>query len=117
MFTPTTARFWHMLPHGGLVKIKLRQGQCVHHSYGGPTDEGYSYTGETWWWDGDRVVSEFTTRSQDCDGRMDYHGRAECPTFSLNHGFSDPENPGVRFPRWNDLRQSQRDYSAEAMGY
>lgn len=107
------ARFW--IDHkGDFVRIKLDAGQSLGHSYGGETDEGYSWTAQRYSFDGHLVVSEWHTDSRDCDGRMTQSGEATCGTMRLAAGHSEG---GISFPAWEHEESGQRDYSAEAMGY
>jgi hypothetical protein len=109
-----TARFWHW--HTGLVKIKIRDGQTVHHSHGGPTDEGYHWEACSYTFDGHTVTCEWSTDSRDCDGRMTRGGITQCDVERLAQGYVDDE-AGVTFPAWEDVSHGQRDYAAEAAGY
>lgn len=106
-------RFWHFV-NDGPVLLKLRQGQTLAHVEGGPTDEGYSYTAVQFEFDGATVIRRETTRAQDCDGRIDRCSDAICPVVDLAAG---GDLDGVRYPAWQWADSSQRDYSAEAMGY
>jgi hypothetical protein len=109
------ARFW--TDHrGGIVKIKIADGQTLSHSFGGPTDEGYSWSGVTYSFDGRTVTCEWATDSRDCDGRMQHHGVAHCDVERLSQGYCDTD-AGVIFPAWEHDEQGQRDHSAEAAGY
>lgn len=108
------ARFW--THHNGLVRIKLNAGQTVSHSHGGATDEGYSWTAETYSFDGHTVTCEWHTDSRDCDGRMTRGGEVACSVRNLSRGFRDDEC-GVTFPEWQEIEAHQRDHAAEAMNY
>lgn len=108
-----TARFW-VLINDCPVKLSMRPGDTLAHVSGGRTDEGYSWTAETWEFDGQGVKSETTINACDCDGRLDSRYDAYCPAFLLAGGC---ELDGVTFPLWQDRKASQRDYSAEAMNY
>lgn len=108
------ARFWHY--HVGVVKIKINAGQTVHHSHGGATDEGYSWTAERYSFDGQTLTCEWSTRSRDCDGRYDRSGVTSCDVARLAAGYNDLEY-GVSFPDWQQGESQQRDHSAEAMNY
>jgi len=108
-----TAKFW--IDHnGGTVRLKIRSGQTVSHSYGGRTDEGYSYTGESYSFDGQTVTCEWGTDASDCDGRIQHGGEAYCDVAELAAGYAED---GIAFPAWQHGEYSQRDHSAEAAGY
>jgi hypothetical protein len=110
-----TARFW-IDRNGGIVRLKLRKGQTVSHSFGGPTEEGYSWTAETYSFDGQTVTCEYGTDARDCDGRVTHSGECSCDVLALRAGYNDLEC-GVTFPAWQQGQSAQRDYSAEAAGY
>jgi hypothetical protein len=112
----TQARFW-VYHRSGIVRIKLNEGQTVGFSYGGPTDEGYSYTAEQYSFDGQHVVSKWRTDARDCDGRITHTGSAHCRFSRLSSGTFADEVNAVQFPDWMQGESSQRDFSAEAMGY
>ncbi len=113
------ARFW--IWANGWVKITLRPGQRLTHESGGPTDEGFSYTAETWTHEGDHVRSEWEVNASDCDGRLDRGGASCCPLDKLRardmHAEGFQENVGIFAPEWQDAGRYQRDYAAEAAGY
>ena len=108
------ARFWEY--HNGLVKIKINEGKTIHHSHGGPTDEGYSWEAKSFSFDGRTVTCEWATDARDCDGRMTRSGVSHCDVERLSQGYIDEES-GVTFPSWENGESSQRDYSAESAGY
>lgn len=110
-----TVRFFAFI--NGAVKLTLREGQSLSHVTGGPTDEGYCYSHLTWEFDGEFVTMEADCRAQDCDGRLDTHSTARCPVGKLKAGYVEDDDATVAYPAWEDHRTSQRDYSAEAMGY
>lgn len=113
--TTQNARFWDYV-NDSWVKITLRPGQQLHHSYGGPTEEGYRWGTTSWEHEGDRVVEIDDIQSRDCDGRMDTHGEYACPLEELN-GRPSEFSPVGRVPNWKRVSSRQRDYSAEAAGY
>jgi hypothetical protein len=109
----TVARFW-VCYGSGLVRIKLRKGQELSCSEGGQTDEGFSYTGHCWSFDGERVSYTTQTNARDCDGPISHGAYASCRLVDLQSHMVD----GVGFPMWEASRASwQRDYNAEAAGY
>ena len=106
------ARFWTF--HSGDVRIKLNAGQIVHHSHGGRTDEGYHWETSVYHFDGREVTCEWSTDSQDCDGRMTRGGFSRCALRNLDKGHREGD---VIYPAWEHLDENQRDFSAEAAGY
>lgn len=141
--TAPNARFW--IYHHGPVKLTLRDGApSLSHAEGGPTDEGWSASGATYWLDGDIVYREWWDDGSDCDGRLSHSGRNTCHVSRLaalhagtcrkchnTRTYLEPDchRPrfcpwclGVidwteRYPDWAVEEQSQRDYQAEAAGY
>lgn len=112
---PRTARFW-VCYGNGIVRIKLRKGQEVSCSEGGQTDEGFSYTGHCWSFDGEEVTYNTVTNARDCDGPISHGGSGYCKLADLQ-GHESRED-GVRFPKWSSRGKDwQRDYNAEAAGY
>lgn len=111
----TTARFWYY-HKSGMVRIKLRAGQSLHHSHGGRTEEGWSRESNRFEFDGRTVTNEFCNDGADCDGRMTRHGVVTCAADRLAAGYLDTEN-GAAFPDWQTVETGQRDYSAESAGY
>ena len=100
------ARFW-VWANGGNVLLTLYPGQRLVHNEGGPRDEGYCYTQETWEHDGRYVVRCWAEESKDCDGRYDSYDRSRVNISSIiDHR-----------PEWEHESSSQRDYAAEAAGY
>jgi hypothetical protein len=50
----------------------------------------------------------------DCDGRLDRYSEYECHVRELDARHLENE---LYLPNWKLLEASQRDYTAEAMGY
>jgi hypothetical protein len=117
MRTKMNAKFWEYRVDAGAVKVVLDPGQTSTHVEGGTCDEGYSITEEAWSFDGTFVTHVRRVRGADCDGRHDSTFVSRCHVMALRAGEEDPAEPGVRYPRWQRVRESQRDYAAEAMGY
>jgi len=69
---------------------------------GGEHEEGYSYTLETYWYEDRLIYHESITDSRDCDGTFLHFS-----SYVWDKGNQE----------WEKLDGSQRDYSAEAMGY
>ena len=110
---PKNARFWEFV-NNSPVKLTLKDGQSLHHTTWYRHEEGW--TSHTYLWaysDGYVIVSEHSD-GVDCDGRLERFSQDTCSLEDLAQG---GEYEGIRFPRWTLLSASQRDYSAEAMGY
>lgn len=110
-----TVKFW-TYQNGSPVKIKMRQGDVLHHVSGGPTDEGWHYEMECWEFDGEWVSRNSTSKGLDCDGRLDTYAEATCHVTKMRDGYVERED-NVVYPAWDWSNESQRDYAAEAMGY
>jgi len=99
----------------GPVKITLKPGVLVRITTGGRTEEGYSYNQETLLWTGRTLYVEDANQARDCDGRTDHYSLNKTTELGGNWDCDDDE---VEYPsEWERVTSSQRDYSAEAMGY
>lgn len=125
--TPPNIRFW-VHANEGLCKLTLKPGQTLSHRQGGPTDEGWSWCGQTWEYDEHEglVKHSITTEAQDCDGRHGDYRDFECRIEHLavyqatlwDDLLGQPvEVPGVRLPKWEKAGASQYDQYAEMAGY
>lgn len=118
----TNARFWIFI-HGGLVKITLRPGQTLTHSYGGPCEEGWSRYSEQWHYDDERGIIErhWIFEAKDCDGRHANYDSDDCPLHALHHGgepYAVGDAANVRYPDWRGIGDGgQYDQFAEMSGY
>jgi hypothetical protein len=113
-------RFWITGPGCGLVKITLRPEQTVEFMTGGKNEEGFAASSDSFYYDARRGVIECTMNQwgRDCDGRYELSSLSSCPVgdeqrIELQHDGSDR----CWGPRWRQETQSQRDMTAEAMGY
>ena len=114
-------RFW-MFHNDSWAKIKVKEGEDLKYSYGGPNEEGYSITHLVFFVEGEEVWSEFEEQGSDCDGVYFRSGHSVCRIIDSVLELkpcSDPENgpPGGMVPNWEVRSRFQRDYSAEAAGY
>lgn len=107
------ARFW-TFKNDAPVLVKINAGQTLQWGESHATDEGYSATGETWHFDGERIYREWMNDGRDCDGRLTHSGSDYCPISQLRAG---PEMDGVAYPAWQDSESEQRDEYAELMNY
>ena len=122
------ARFW-IYANESWVKITLEPGQSIRFCYGGPTEEGSHYHGETYESDGDSVKCLITDCGRDCDGRLDRYWEGEVavkdlPPAHLRDVFEpvDADCPGygmrpAYLVRWRTESECRRDEYAEAAGY
>lgn len=115
-------RFWDFV-NGGWVKLTLPpDGTLRTHHRGGPTEEGYQWETESWWFDrADGLVhSMLTTNGRDCDGRYDSVQHVTCRVDFLtvnNCVGPDGARLPMKCPAWTEFASAQRDYAAEAAGY
>lgn len=110
---PKVVRFW-IWHNDGYVRLTLRDGQSLMWKSRGPTDEGWLEQGEMWRYDDGVVLNESWTDGVDCDGRFSSGGEWMCPWTDLATHIT-PDKVGT--PLWTRVSYSQRDFSAEAMGY
>lgn len=112
----TTVRFWVWI-NDAPVKLTLREGGHLYHYKAASTDEGWRTEANVWIWakGEDTILHSTYSREVDCDGRMDHEHASRCPLDQLA-AWDDGED-GVAYPLWLELSSSQRDHSAEAMGY
>jgi hypothetical protein len=114
------ARFW-MYVNRDFVKITLKPNQQLKWGFRKPTDEGYHAEYYIWEHQGNRLVEDLYTESRDCDGKGSSHDVYEFDLFAAKVEFgrvtNDEIGPLLPRPDWQRVRSSQRDYSAEAMGY
>jgi hypothetical protein len=110
------ARIW-IWENGAPIKLTLKPGVPLRWTHGGRDEEGWSWTRLTFEWDGHTLLQSYDFDGRDCDGRLTRSG-ACCTTPDLfQAGHQEETDPAVRYPKWEELSQSQRDYTAEAAGY
>jgi len=112
-----TARFWVL--HGDdWVRLALRWGQSVELHRGGPNEEGWHWSTETYQHAGDRITVERVESWRDCDGPGDSCHTSECLMSELQaRGPVEGLDAPGGLPVWRPVDSSRRDYFAEAMGY
>lgn len=98
----------------GYVRLKLKAGQTLHISHGGPDDEGWHRRSEAWSLDDGVIRNQVVNDGVDCDGRLTRYEEYVCPVEDRH---SRPNIEGWLMPAWETAGSRQRDYSAEAMGY
>lgn len=96
------------------VRLRLKDNQEVFFTEGGPNEEGYSYSSTVLRREGNVVYREIANISCDCDGRFDCFCKQEC---SINQLSAFEVDDGIMVPDWREIDYSQRDYTAESMGY
>ncbi len=102
--------------------IELREdGDTYTRRQGGPHDEGSSYTERHYEREGESVRLTVSECGQDCDGKHSSVREYTCHRVDLARVAQtigvEAGIPGVRFPRWTEVRHDQRDHTAEAAGY
>lgn len=119
------ARFWAFV-NLDWVKITLAPGDQLTHVTGGQHEEGYSFTTETWAFNGQTVTREIDTTGRDCDGRHYEHDVCDCDITDLafypslfypKESADSPERTRPPAPKWERIGRHSRDFSAEAAGY
>lgn len=122
------ARFW-VWENGGWIKLTLRPGETLVWMHGGPHEEGYSYTVESWRHNVEAqiITSVSTTSSRDCDGPHLDHRMCGVDILGLHARFpwnGAPKDSGIvptpdgrGVPCWGKVARSQQDAYAEAMNY
>ncbi len=111
------ARFW-LVTGKGLVKLTLAPGQQLRFSAGGPTDEGYSYTGTELTYDAERgqLRMEITTDARDCDGPLQTWDDYQVDLRDLK-SIPSIDEPGIQYPAWERWTSGQFDLNAARAGY
>jgi len=111
------ARFWLMTGKGA-VKLTLAPGEQLRFSEGGPTDEGYSYTGTEVTYDAERgkLLLAVTTNARDCDGPLQTWDDYLVDVRDLKK-IPSSEDPGISYPNWERWASGQYDAYAAAAGY
>jgi hypothetical protein len=110
---PINARFWTFV-NAGPVKLVLAPGQTLRHYKWWRHEEGWSSESTEWSHRQDCVEKVSATDGTDCDGRLSTYNALECRIENLHMGAN---HEGIGYPEWERMESSQRDYSAEAMGY
>lgn len=128
------ARFWEFI-NSSWVKITLKPNQTMQHYVAHPTEEGWYSRHITWEHTGESVACQLTVMSRDCDGRLDRYNDFECqlPELQAREFWVQDQQDVARVPFWEieselfeselllpcwiESHCSQRDYTAEAMGY
>ncbi len=111
------ARFWLMTGKGP-VKVTLPPGQKLRFSEGGPTDEGYSYTGTEVAYDAEhgRLLLEVATKARDCDGPLETWDDYLVDLRDLKKVPSIKDS-SICFPAWERWTSGQYDTFAAQAGY
>lgn len=111
------ARFWVLTPGGGYCKVTLHPGQKLNHQHHGHNGEGWTSAYESYEYTGNMVLAVYETDGTDCDGRSSFRGESWAHIMALESGNDLGDGTGIRFPKWNAVSRSQRDYAAERAGY
>lgn len=110
----TKARFWTYYK-GSVVRLTVEEGKELVLSSGGPTDEGYSYTTDTFWVRDGYLHNRVERSSCDCDGPLYSTNNYRAALTELNDSWNDYVQ--VYYPSWERMCGWQRDVYAEKMGY
>lgn len=103
--------------HGDFVKLTLAPDDCAYWTRFEWTDEGSNRTSMWWTHKGYCVERETVSRGRDCDGVLERQDVQACTLDDLTYYPETDADPGPPLPRWRDVRGSQYDAYAEAMGY
>jgi len=84
-----------------------------------PDDEGWSSETNIWENDKGRLFNECISDGRDCDGRLTRHWAGYATDLTGNPDWSGYTHEGksIAYPKWEELKSGQRDYSAEAANY
>ena len=113
MTPPTTCTFNSYVGGVTATQITLQEHHPQEFTEGGATEEGYSYTYTTFELREGVVYRETHVDSRDCDGQLERWQMASCPIPYLHAR----QYEGTVLPEWTEVDNSQRDHSAERMGY
>lgn len=107
--------------NGQFTKLTIKPGERLRFSSGGPTEEGYSYKYEEFYYpkDENKVYCTVHCESLDCDGP---YQRTWTGYFHVDREFLDKSrdeygNLNRHCPTWIKEDEYQRDVYAEMMGY
>lgn len=110
-----TARFWvwHV---GAWVKLSLRPGESLCHTFSAQTDEGWRAESNTWVNESGCVRWTWHTYETDCDGPTERGGELVCKVEDLAK-VPAWDDETIRRPEWDVEEKYSRDFAAEAAGY
>ena len=86
--------------------ITLEPNQSLTWCRGEPTEEGFSSTEISWYWDGNVLERNWENAGRDCDGYTSSHQEVYATEFD-----------GERRPVWGKERSRVYDQFAESMNY
>ena len=121
-----TFKFWTLdATADSWVKIKIRAGQTLRHENFYRHSEGWTLEARVWHYDGERLTLEAVYDGTDCDGRLTRGSEMEATAlrpyqetrWNPETYLYEPFGPTYLVPDYQELGSSQRDYSAESMGY
>lgn len=111
-----TARFW-MYVNDGLVKLSIASGSSISFRYGGPHEEGYSYTEVTMRYRNGIVTKKSYTSACDCDGPLESWNTSQADINVRVYLDCFEPVPPEQVLKFERVSGHQRDHYAEAMGY
>ena len=106
--------FWE---NGGWVRLQLADGQVLSWGRSFPTEEGWHSEWTRLRREHDQLKCEYRSDGRDCDGRLSTHQTLIADIRTDLAIDQDVYGNTVRRVRWHEAEASQRDFSAEAMGY
>jgi hypothetical protein len=115
-------RFW-VFVNDGFVRLSLKDGQSLKHSWFCRTDEGYDSARTRWTRDGDFITRDYETAGCDCDGPLNTSNTCRwTPSDGTFLASEYRDGKQVSFvdtpiPEWQKVCASRQDVYAEAMGY
>lgn len=111
-----TVRFWHMTPSANWVKLTLRPGKQIQLHSSRFNGEGTSWESDTYYLDGDKVINDWASGGNDCDGRHKSGGTLICSIDKIKSR-EHWEEKGLMLPQWEKLEQWESDQFAENSNY
>ena len=106
---------------GSIVKLTIKKGdQIVLHEQS-ETDEGFSFVGVVFEFDGDILWQYRTSGGQDCDGYQSTSSDMFCAFDNLRMGYleekKDENGKLVSYPKWELDKERCFDQFAQNMNY
>lgn len=115
---PLNFVFWF---DGAARRVSLLDGESASFQAHKTHDEGWRSDSACLTREGHVVRLDFYSDGRDCDGRSSSHAVSVCRKDDLRavapYRYMGERKDRNRYPRWTSVDASQRDYSAEAMGY
>lgn len=117
-------RFWDMSARYNWTKLCIKEGEKIHNHHSESTEEGYKARAILWEREGDIIRRTTIDDGRDCEGRLthtyvDIVHLNKISSIEVYEITTCPNNAIQEFkaPEWEDEKEYQRDYAAEAAGY